>query len=384
MQSNEVLSERGGAAARVISRPSSPDDERFEEIAGRLARGDVLSRGEFAELLQLRNSVRAQCLAEMAVATRKRVYGTSVFTRGLIEISSYCKNDCLYCGIRRSNRLAERYRLSPDEILACAREGYTYGYRTFVLQGGEDAFFTDSLLCPLIEQIKRDCPDVAVTLSLGERSRESYRRLREAGADRYLLRHETASASHYARLHPREMSFENRMRCLNDLRELGYQVGCGFMVGSPYQGPEELSEDLAFISSFRPDMCGIGPFIPAKNTPFAGESAGSLELTCYLLSILRLISPEMLIPATTALGTIHPRGRELGILAGANVVMPNLSPVAVRGKYALYDGKICTGEESAECRDCLAARMRSIGYEIVVDRGDVRREGAGRGGSRRG
>ena len=249
------------------------------------------------------------------------------------------------------------------------------GFRTFVLQGGEDPYFTDEVLCGLVSRLKEAHPDCAVTLSMGERGRESFRRLREAGADRYLLRHETANREHYGRLHPREMSFDNRMRCLRDLKELGYQVGCGFMVGSPFQTSATLAQDLKFIEEFKPDMCGIGPFVPHKDTPFRERPAGTLEQTCYLLSIIRLIHPPVLLPATTALGTIHPEGREMGILSGANVVMPNLSPVSVRKKYALYDNKICTGEESAQCKDCLSARMRSIGYEIVTDRGDVKKEG---------
>ena len=311
-------------------------------------------------------------LAEMARAVREPIYGNDVFVRGLIEISSYCRNDCLYCGLRASNKAAERYRLSPDEILACADEGHRLGFRTVVLQGGEDAFFTDDVLCGIIRSIKRAHPDTAVTLSLGERGRESFARLREAGADRYLLRHETADEAHYAALHPQSMSFANRMQCLRDLRELGYQVGCGFMVGSPGQTAATLAKDLAFIESFRPEMCGIGPFVPHHATPFATAPAGSVELTCLLLSVIRMIHPHVLLPATTALGTLDPNGREKGLLAGANVVMPNLSPVAVRKKYAIYDNKICTGEESAQCRFCLERRVESVGCRLVVDRGDYR------------
>lgn len=311
-------------------------------------------------------------LAERAVAVRKQIYGNAVFTRGLIEISNICKNDCLYCGIRRSNNHCQRYRLTFEDIIGCCREGYELGFRTFVLQGGEDGFYNDGVLCNLISAIKTDHPDCAVTLSLGERSRESYQRLYDAGADRYLLRHETADAVHYGMLHPKELSFENRMRCLYDLKDIGYQVGCGFMVGSPGQTCAHLAKDLKFIEDFKPDMCGIGPFIPHKHTPFRDEPAGKVELTCYLLSIIRLIHPPVLLPSTTALGTIDPLGREKGIQAGANVVMPNLSPVSVRKKYELYDNKICTGEEAAQCRGCLNQRMLSIGYEIVTDRGDIK------------
>ena len=329
-----------------------------------------LSLAEYEDLLLHRSEALSAALRERAVKARKAVYGNSVFTRGLIEISSYCRNDCLYCGLRRSNRKAERYRLSPEDILLCCREGWALGFRTFVLQGGEDGWFTDDVLCPLLRQIKTEFPDCAVTLSLGERSRESYQRLYDAGADRYLLRHETADKAHYERLHPAELSWEHRMDCLRQLKEIGYQVGCGFMVGSPGQTERELAKDLKFVEEFRPAMCGIGPFIPHHDTPLAAEPAGSVEMTCYLLSILRLIQPNLLLPATTALGTLDPLGREKGIQAGANVVMPNLSPVSVRKKYMLYDNKICTGEESAQCRGCLSARMARIGYELVTDRGD--------------
>lgn len=326
----------------------------------------------YQRLIEARCPESAALLAKQAVQARKEIYGNTVYVRGLIEISNFCRNDCLYCGIRRSNRHCQRYRLTPEQILACADEGYLLGFRTFVLQGGEDIFFTDKILCELICTLKQKHPDCAITLSLGERSRESYQLLREAGADRYLLRHETADRTHYQSLHPPEMSYEHRMQCLQDLRELGYQVGCGFMVGSPGQTSAELARDLKFIEEFKPDMCGIGPFVPHRDTPFRKEPAGTVELTCYLLSILRLIYPPVLLPSTTALGTIDPQGREKGIQAGANVVMPNLSPVSVRKQYELYDNKICTGEESAQCRDCLDARMRSIGYEIVTSRGDIK------------
>lgn len=329
-----------------------------------------LSLAEYETLLTQCGEGPASELRERAVRVRKAVYGNTVFTRGLIEISSWCKNDCLYCGIRHSNQSAQRYRLSPEDILACCREGWALGFRTFVLQGGEDPWFNDERLCPLLREIKLEFPDCAVTLSLGERSRGSYQRLFDAGADRYLLRHETADKAHYESLHPASMSWEHRMDCLYALREIGYQVGCGFMVGSPGQTEKELAKDLKFVEEFHPAMCGIGPFIPHHETPFGDQSGGSVELTCYLLSILRLIQPNLLLPATTALGTLDPLGREKGIQAGANVVMPNLSPVSVRKKYMLYDNKICTGEESAQCRGCLATRMAGIGYELVTDRGD--------------
>lgn len=313
----------------------------------------------------------AEYAAKKAVAARQEVYGKDVYIRGLIEISNVCRNNCLYCGIRCGNPSCSRYRLTEEEILTCCDEGYTLGFRTFVLQGGEDPYFTDKVLCTLIQKIKQRHPDCAITLSVGERSRESYRLLREAGADRYLLRHETADKEHYQKLHPKELSFDTRMQCLKDLKELGYQVGCGFMVGSPHQTAAHLAKDLKFIETFQPDMCGIGPFIPHHATPFADQPAGSMELTLYMLSLLRLIKPNLLLPATTALGTIHPTGRELGILAGANVVMPNLSPASVRKKYELYNDKIFTDAESAENKKELERRMESIGYQIVTARGDV-------------
>ena len=339
-------------------------------LVDKLCERRSLSVDEYERLVAGRTPELAEELARRAVAERKRVWGTKVFARGLIEVSSYCVNDCYYCGIRRSNRQVARYRLSPERILACAEEGYGLGFRTFVLQGGEDPWFSDVRLCDIVARVRSAHPDCAVTLSMGERSRASYQALHDAGAERYLLRHETANPLHYRRLHPPEMSFERRMRCLEDIRDIGYAVGIGFMVGSPYQQPRDLAMDLKLVEEFGPQMCGIGPFVAHHATPFASQESGSLELTCYLLSIIRLIGPGILLPATTALGSIHPQGREKGIMSGANVVMPNLSPADVRKDYELYDGKICTGEEAAECRGCLAARMRSIGYEIVVDRGD--------------
>lgn len=347
-------------------------NERIKYLADKLREHNTLTRDEFRELLSSRCEESAQYLYSLAREVREAVYGRDVYLRGLIEFTNFCKNDCLYCGIRRSNHSADRYRLTKEQILDCCRVGYELGFRTFVLQGGEDPFYTDERLCDIVRDIKVSYPDCAVTLSVGERSRESYTRLRQSGADRYLLRHETADACHYAKIHPSELSLENRMRCLRDLKELGYQVGCGFMVGSPYQTSDNIITDLEFIRDFKPHMVGIGPFIPHHATPFADQPAGTLELTLYLLSIIRLMLPSVLLPATTALGTIHPRGRELGLLAGANVVMPNLSPTDVRSKYLLYDNKICTGDEAAECRRCLERRVESVGYKIVVARGDWR------------
>lgn len=344
---------------------------RGKELFNKLYQDTQLTETEYKELLELHTDKEiAEYGFELARKRQKETFGNEVYTRGLIEISNYCKNDCIYCGIRRSNQNAERYRLSEEEILSCCESGYALGFRTFVLQGGEDGYYTDDLLEDLLHKIKAAYPDCAITLSLGERSRESYERLYTAGADRYLLRHETANEAHYGKLHPAEMSLKNRKQCLYTLKEIGYQVGCGIMVGSPYQTIDNLVEDLAFMKAFHPYMVGIGPFIPQKDTPFGEMEPGSLEMTLFLLAIIRLMLPKVLLPATTALGTIHSRGRELGILAGGNVVMPNLSPVKVRKKYALYDNKICTGEEAAECRGCLGNRMESIGYKLVVSRGD--------------
>ena len=341
-------------------------------IAERLIQNHTLSEEEYRLLIENADADIRERLAEAARTECERVYGKKVFARGLIEIGNICKNDCLYCGIRRSNKTVKRYRLTQEDILACAAEGYRLGFRTFVLQGGEDAYYSDEVLTGIVRELKRNYPDCAVTLSLGERSRESYEALKNAGADRYLLRHETIDATHYEKLHPQEMSHENRLRCLRDLKELGFQTGCGFMVGSPYQTTEMLAREMEFIESFRPEMYGIGPFIPHHETPFRDEKAGSVTLTCLLLSIIRLIHPHVLLPATTALGTLEPNGREKGILSGANVVMPNLSPVSVRKQYELYDHKICTGEESAQCVACLGAKIRSIGYELSFSRGDYR------------
>ena len=312
-------------------------------------------------------------LFEAADQVRREHYGTDVFLRGLIEFTNYCKNDCYYCGIRRSNRCAERYRLTPEQILSCCENGYAMGFRTFVLQGGEDPRNTDEAICSLVDQIKTRYPDCAVTLSIGEKPRSSYQAYFDAGADRYLLRHETATDAHYRRLHPEELSLANRKRCLFDLKEIGFQVGAGFMVGSPGQSTKELLADLRFLQQLQPDMIGIGPFIPHHETPFAQEKPGTLELTLRMLSILRLMFPYVLLPATTALGTISPIGRELGLKAGANVMMPNLTPTDARKNYDLYDNKICMDEDAGKCRGCQENRVKSVGYRIVSDRGDVRR-----------
>ena len=348
-------------------------NDKVLHLIEKLTEEHSLELSEYEYLIENRTRESIELLREYAVKARKAVYGTDVYIRGLVEISSFCKNDCYYCGLRRSNRDCQRYRLSKEDILQCCDEGYKLGFRTFVLQGGEDPHFTDELVCDIVKDIKGRYPDCAVTLSLGERSAESYKKLYDAGADRYLLRHETADRWHYSQLHPEELTLSNRMQCLHSLRETGFQVGCGFMVGSPCQTFSHIAKDLKFIENFKPDMCGVGPFIPHKDTPFRDEAAGDLELVCFLLSVIRLIHPSVLLPSTTALGSIHPYGRELGIQSGANVVMPNLSPASVRKKYMLYNNKVSDGAEAAQCRAELEKRMTSIGYRVVTHRGDIKK-----------
>lgn len=345
------------------------DIDKIKEIVDRIHDTQNITKEELEILLSL-NEEDAEYLTTKAREVRESVYGKDVYIRGLIEFTNYCKNDCFYCGIRRSNKNADRYRLSLEDIMNCCETGYELGFRTFVLQGGEDAYYNEDRVCEVVKTIRDKYPDCAITLSIGEWTKESYEKFYKAGANRYLLRHETADSCHYAKLHPEEMSFDNRIQCLKDLKEIGFQVGCGFMVGSPYQSVDTLFKDLQWIKELQPHMVGIGPFISQQDTPFAGKESGTLEMTLRLLSIIRLIHPKVLLPSTTALGTIHPLGREKGILAGGNVVMPNLSPTSVRKKYALYDNKICTGDEAAECRYCLQERMESIGYHVVTDRGD--------------
>ena len=316
---------------------------------------------------------QAEALAVRADEIRKSVYGTDVYLRGLIEFTNYCKNNCYYCGIRCGNSKADRYRLNQDEIMACCKEGYRLGYRTIVLQGGEDPYYKDEDICRIVSGIKKDYPDCAVTLSIGEKSRASYQAYFDAGADRYLLREETSNEAHYRKLHPEGMSMSHRQECLFALKEIGFQVGAGFMVDSPYQTTEDIIADLRFLEKLQPDMIGIGPYVTHSDTPFAAYPSGSVDKTLRLISILRIMFPYVLLPATTALGTMDPIGREKGLKAGANVIMPNLSPTDVREKYALYDNKICTGEESAQCRDCLELRVKNAGYQIVTSRGDVKR-----------
>lgn len=340
------------------------------KLADRLESEGNLSDDEFASVLNCDDQFFDDYLSGKSVAKREQFYGRDVYLRGLIEFTNYCRNNCYYCGIRCGNNNAERYRLSEDDILSCCDLGYKLGFRTFVLQGGEDPYFTDDRIVSIVGKIKERHSDTALTLSIGEREKESYQKFYDAGADRYLLRHETADKAHYETLHPASMSFEHRIQCLRDLHDIGYQVGCGMMVGSPGQKTEHLIKDLRFLQTFRPQMVGIGPFIPHHDTKYAEFPAGTVAMTLRLLSVIRLLLPDVLLPATTALGTIDPSGREKGLKAGANVIMPNLSPAGVRGKYLLYDNKICTGEEAAECIRCMSMRIEGAGYRVAQSRGD--------------
>ncbi|WP_290776553.1 [FeFe] hydrogenase H-cluster radical SAM maturase HydE [Anaerofustis sp.] len=342
----------------------------MKKVIDKLYNQKSLSKDEFIYLLDNIDDKNSEYLFSLARERRKEFYGNDIYIRGLIEFTNYCKNDCYYCGIRCSNSKTERYRLSKEDILNCAEEGYKLGFRTFVLQGGEDPYFTDERMVEIISSLKERYPDCALTLSVGEKSYESYKKYFDAGADRYLLRHESADGEHYSKLHPKDLSLDNRKRCLYDLKKIGYQVGTGIMVGSPYQNSANVADDLIFIKKLNPHMVGIGPFIPHKDTPFRDKDKGSLKLTLILLGIIRLMIPPVLLPSTTALSTIDKEGREKGILAGANVIMPNLSPVSVREKYMLYDNKANTGQEAAESLEILKNSMKKIGYDIVSDRGD--------------
>lgn len=342
----------------------------MRELIDKLYKNHNLEKEEFIYLIENFDKDTSEYLFSLAQTTSQEHFQKEVYIRGLIEFTNYCINDCYYCGIRRSNKNVSRYRLNKEEILSCCQNGYELGFRTFVLQGGEDLAFTDEIMIDIIKAMREGYPDCAITLSIGEKSYDQYQAYYEAGANRFLLRHETANEEHYKKLHPESLSLENRKECLRNLKKIGYQVGTGFMVGSPYQTPECLAEDLAFIKELSPQMVGIGPFIPHKETPFKDFPAGSMDLTLFLIGMLRLMLPNALIPATTALGTIDPKGREKGILSGSNVLMPNLSPIGVRKKYELYDNKICTGEEAAECNVCLRNRVSSIGYNVVEKRGD--------------
>ena len=340
------------------------------QLIQKLDSDGFLSKDEFVQIISTYSDEDMKFAQNLAREIALRHFDNKIYIRGLIEFTNICRQNCFYCGLRAENSNASRYRLTPDDIMECCREGYALGFRTFVLQGGEDPHFDDELMCDIVTSIKAEFPDCAVTLSIGEKSRDTYQKLFDAGADRYLLRHETANDEHYSKLHPNSLSLANRKECLFNLKEIGFQTGCGFMVGSPYQTSDTLAEDLLFIHELQPQMVGIGPFVPHKDTPFGNEPQGSLEMTLMLLALVRIMLKNVLLPSTTALGTIHPEGREMGILSGANVVMPNLSPISVRKKYMLYNGKISTDEESAEGLYALKKRMKKIGYRITVERGD--------------
>ena len=345
-------------------------DNEFKNIVDELKNTQSLTKEQFAYLLECGGDDDKEYLFEAARDVSEKVFHKEVYLRGLIEFSNYCTKNCYYCGIRGGNLKADRYRLSEEDILSCCEIGEKIGFKTFVLQSGEDPYYTDDMIVDLVKKIKVQHPDCAVTLSIGEKSHESYQKFFDAGADRYLLRHETANEEHYSKLHPENMSGAERKKCLFDLKEIGFQVGCGIMVGTPHQTIDNIYEDILFMQELEPHMIGIGPFIPHKDTPFKDEPEGSVDRTLRLLAILRLLFPKVLLPATTALGTADALGREKGILAGANVMMPNLSPSNVREKYLLYDGKICTGEEAAECNACLRGRVSRIGFHVADSRGD--------------
>ena len=346
----------------------------MKELIDQLYKERNLDSNALCQLIALADDSQQELyLFEKARQKKEEVYQDKIYIRGLIELSNYCKNNCLYCGIRAANTAIERYRLSKEQILDCTRYGYELGFRTFVLQGGEDPAYSDQYICEIVRQIKEEHPDCAVTLSIGEKSYESYKAYKDAGADRYLLRHETATEEHYRLLHPEKMSFENRQRCLEDLKSLGYQVGSGFMVGSPFQTIEHIVADLRYLQQLEPDMIGIGPFIPHHQTPFADKEQGNLHLTLRLIAILRLMFPNALLPSTTALGSIHPQGRKMGLRCGANVVMPNLSPLDVRNLYKIYDNKAYVNAEAAEGIAILKKEAEEIGYKVVIDRGDAKK-----------
>ena len=343
-----------------------------QELIKKLQTDGVLTKEQFVQILSTYTTEDMEFARNLAKETAKKYFGNKIYIRGLIEFTNICKQNCFYCGLRAENHKVSRYRLTKEDILECCREGYALGFRTFVLQGGEDPHFDDFLMCDIIKTIKSEFHDCALTLSIGEKSRETYQKFFDAGADRFLLRHETANAEHYSRLHPSSLRLANRKECLFNLKEIGFQTGCGFMVGSPFQTFETLAEDLLFIHQLQPHMVGIGPFVPHKDTPFGDKPQGSLELTLLLLALVRIMLKNVLLPSTTALGTIHPNGREMGILSGANVVMPNLSPISVRKKYMLYNGKISTNEEAAEGLEALKKKIKNIGYQITVSRGDFK------------
>ncbi len=342
------------------------------DLIDKLNKNKMLSEDEWVSLLDTFTDSDMDYAAELARSIAVRIFGKKVYFRGIIEFTNICKNNCYYCGLRAGNSNITRYRLTDEDILSCCESGYLSGFRTFVLQGGEDMFFDDERMVGIISAIRKKYPDCAITLSVGERSRESYEKMFNAGADRFLLRHETADEGHYSELHPKEMSWKNRMNCLKELREIGYQTGAGMMVGTPGEKTDYLAKDMIFLGTFKPEMIGMGPFIPHHDTPFGNEKAGSVRMTLMLLSLCRIMLPDVLLPATTALGTLSEDGRKKGILSGANVIMPNLSPVENRKKYMLYDNKKITGDDAGEALNSLREHMKDIGYELFVGRGDYR------------
>lgn len=339
-------------------------------LIDKLNHEEGLEADEFKQLLSSYDQGDFNYAKELATKITKEIFGNKIYIRGLIEISSYCKNDCYYCGLRRSNLNAIRYRLSKEEILLSCKEGYKLGFRTFVLQGGEDLFYQDDKMVDIIKSIRLLYPDCAITLSLGEKTQETYQKYFDAGADRYLLRHETYNEDHYYMLHPREMSFKKRIKCLYDLKKIGFQTGCGFMVGSFQQNIDHLVNDLLFIKELKPEMVGVGPYLVHHDTPFKDQKNGDLNQTLFLLSLIRIMTKNVLLPATTALATLDPKGRIEGIKHGCNVVMPNLSPQEVRKKYMLYDFKAATGQEASEGLKELIDTLKDEDYEIVYQRGD--------------
>lgn len=344
----------------------------IKKLIDKLVNTGNLNKSEWMTILDEYTENDRKYAESIARETALSKFGKKIYFRGIIEFSNICKNDCYYCGIRKSNKCVSRYRLTKDDILECAKDGYSFGFRTFVLQAGEDGHFEDEVLCDIVRSIKHNFCDCAVTLSVGERSRESYQRLYDAGADRYLIRHEAANKELYNKIHPSIQKHSERMECLRNLKEIGYQTGCGFMVGVPYQTTEDIADDMIFMQEFKPHMVGLGPFIPHKDTPFGIYEAGSVDLTLLLISLTRIMLPNVLLPSTTALGTAQDDGRQRGVLAGCNVVMPNLSPMSVRKKYMLYDNKAGTDCDAKAGIELLRRQMNEIGYDVVCSRGDYK------------
>ncbi len=335
-------------------------------------RGHRLTEPELASLLAAEEATEA--MAEAADRVRRDFVGDEVHLRGLIEFSSYCRQNCMYCGLRRDNERARRYRLSPEEIVALAEKARGAGYPTVVMQSGEDAWFTAERLAEIVARVK--ALGLTVTLSVGERSREEYRLLREAGADRFLLRIETTDRELYERLDP-GMSYENRLRCLSDLRELGYEVGTGCLVGLPGQTVASLARDVLFFRSIDADMVGIGPLVPNGDTPLGDAAPGDMGMVRRMVAAIRLLLPEANIPATTAMETLQPGAREIMLRSGANVMMPNVTEGEARQSYALYPGKACVADTPEQCRACMEGRIRAMGRTVGRGAGGRRRRSTG-------